>query len=188
MIDWIDHLGSIIVGSVVFTIGIAAVLVLGTGAGEDVQVHPAEAFRSSFVYQLETDFENLGVGLLAGETAVLSRDSTHVRFRSVGDRAGTPTVIEYRLVEVEVEDGVRLYRVDRYADGARTGGSNGRIVTFELTFRDGSGAEVPAISPSVRLVDVWVQWRVGLGGHRARDVRDASWGSTIHPAPLRYIQ
>jgi hypothetical protein len=187
MIYWIDHLSAILVAGAVMLISAAAFVMLGTGAREEVQLHAGGAFRESFVSQIETDFENLGAGLLANETAVLSRDSAHVRFRSVKDQGGTPAVIEYRRVDAGVEDGVQLYRIDRYADGVRTGGSNGRLVTFDLTFRDASGAEVPATSLGVRAVDVWMQWRLGLGGSRSRDIKDASWGSTIHPAPLRYL-
>ena len=183
---WIDHLNAILVGSVVLMMSIGAYVLMGEGSREDVQVSAGTSFRESLVSQIEIDFENLGAGLLAGETAVLSHDSTHVRFRSVIDQAGSLGIVEYRIVPADVEDGVQLYRLDRFANGVATGGSAPRLVTFDLTFRNDAGATVPATSAAMRAVDVWVQWSLGLGGNTARDVRHASWGSTIHPAPLRF--
>lgn len=183
---WLDHLNAILVGSVVLLLSIGIYALLAQGSREDVQVHAGATFRASLVSQLEVDFENLGAGLLVGQTAILSHDSTHVRFHSVKDQSGTPGILEYRLVPTSVENGVQLYRLERSADGVPTGGSTGRLLAFDLTFRDETGTDVPATSPDVETVDLWVQWSLGLGGQTARDVRHASWGTTIHPAPLQY--
>ncbi len=185
----LDHIGAVLVGSVVLLIALGTVVQRSEDGVDAVRSHAVQSDLSSFTDALEVDLDNVGVRLPVGVAPVVELTPDRFAFYGLSGPGGVPSLIEYVRTATGVADGQTTYRVERRVGGARTGGAAPRtVVTFPLL--EESGAPVSAArSADLRQIRVRVERPAPFsrgGGASTREVlRRAAWETTVRPLPLQ---
>ena len=184
----LDHLSAALVGGVVILI----LGVIGIRAGESTtgaQIYESSRrYNQAFAQQLEGDLLNVGYGVPAATDPLLEwTDSTFRFLRRIDTLAASPVAeVTYRRATVgavEIDGAaVPLYRVDRFVDGVRTGGSPPTLSAYRLALVTRSGAETADLDAAL---GVRVAFRTSFGTTGDDHVGSASrFERTFYPANL----
>ncbi|MEM1057002.1 MAG: hypothetical protein AAGI52_15875 [Bacteroidota bacterium] len=183
----LDNLTAILIGTTVLLM-LVGISVRLSQTGTDQQVfETSQRVAQSLAQQLEGDLPNVGYGVPRSIAPIVSWTDSSFAFRQRGglDPDDPILVVEYRRViaGTVIAGGAPqpVYRVERYENGARIGGSPTSLASFELDLLDASGTPT-ALPEDARAVRV--RFAASFLTRDASATTTARFDRTFHPLNL----
>jgi hypothetical protein len=159
---------------------------------DGTRFHAAREMHRTMAEMFERDVRNIGTGVPAGEPMILLKNATTFRFLASIDGGGSVVTIEYRRVNAgTTPDGAQTYRVERYVNGIREGGSSDWVTRFDvdlLTLNDApvSSTQLMLTRKVVVRLETMVPYEESLNAPRRNrmPVRRLYWESVYRPNNL----
>ena len=187
----LDNLVATTVAGVVLFLLAAVSLDRAEGTRDATRFYAHQRVQTEFVRQLERDLVDAGAGVPVGATPVLAADADSVRFYGVVDTLGTPGTVAYSWRPGGTLDGSPVWSVQRWSNGARSGGAVAVLSAFDVTFvSDGGVAVGPATLDQARAVRVETEWVLPHldeepGAERRQALRRSAYSTTVRPLGLQ---
>ena len=184
----LDHLTAILIAAFVAMIIVASQALLGETELDQQLYEISRRQSQAFVQQVEGDLPNIGYRVPSSQPAIERwTDSTFAFRRRADTTASAPVIlVEYRRAVVDsatVDDArVPVFEVQRFVDGARSGGSPPSLLSYSLRLLDDAGDPTaqPADAHAVR-----VRFNNAFASRTNRgDAGDARYARTYYPANL----
>lgn len=183
----LDNLVATVVVGVVALALVGLTLRRGDESRDETRFYVHQKTQAAFTTQIETDLTDAGLFTPDDEEVIRAATPTRLAFYGRIDRDGNGGVIEYRRESAGVMDGVPVYRIERWVDGALTGASGSTVSRFEVSLLDETGGA--AGSPGdARAVSVEVEWVLPFeeadGAAARQAMRRSAWSTYIRPVGL----
>lgn len=182
-----DNLVATFVGTVV----ILVLLGLSTSWTEEgidqTQTHMTREMQRTLVEMFERDVINIGANVPVGDPMIAELTDSTFAFYGAVNGTGVAKYIRYRVKPVTQPDGTVLYGVERWVDGAYTGGSPALLEWFEVRLLDGNDNPVSAPYTSARKVALRFKSRMPFetaSRSRSAGLQHLHWESVYRPTLL----
>lgn len=182
----LDNLASVALAGAVGLALVAVAIGQAEGTRDTTRFYGHQRTQAGFTSVLEFDLSNAGIGTPVGAAPVQEASATRVAFYGVVAPDGTTGLVEYLVTAAGTLDGVPVYSVDRYVDGANAGGTRS-ISRFEVATLTSSGAAASvADARQLRAEVEWVLPHAEAEAGQARQaLRRSAWSVTVHPLGLQ---
>ncbi len=185
-----DNLVALLVGTVVIVILLGLTTNWSTESRDRTRQHMTREMQRNLAEMFERDVLNVGANVPVGEPIIVENSPTRFAFNGAVNGSGAAQLIEYRLMEEPQANGSSLYRVERWVEGAYTGGSPGLMRWFEVKLlkTDAAGQDVPATTyAEARKIMIRFQavlpYASEVGSDQA-SLRQMNWESVYQPSLL----
>lgn len=183
-----DNLVALLIGTVVLLILLGLMTDWSTESMDRTRQHMTRESQRALAEMFERDILNVGANVPVGSPMILENSTGNFSFYSAVNGTGVAKQIDYKLIPVSQPDGSTLYQIERWVDGAYSGGSSVYFRWFEVKLLDASNnAVTTAPYTDARKVVVRFQsvlpYTSSIETERA-SLRHLNWESVYQPTLL----